>query len=56
MDHVADIVEGPMTDLQVVDFLNMADLVREDDENKESESQKQQIDGEKQALLSTIKI
>lgn len=56
LDHVADIVEGPMTDLQVVDFLNMADLVREDDENKESESQKQQIDGEKQALLSTIKI
>ena len=48
-----------MTDLQVVDFLNMADLVRENDENKESESQKQQIDGEKQdaqALLSTNKI
>ena len=56
LDHVADIVEGPMTDLQVVDFLNMADLVRE---NKESKSQKQQIDGEKrdaQALLSTNKI
>lgn len=56
LDHVADIVEGPMTDLQIVDFLNMADLVRE---NKESEPEKQQVDGEKQeaqGLLNTNKI
>jgi len=59
LDHVADIVEGPMADLQVVDFLNMADLVRENDEDKESKSEKQQVDGtrhEAQGRLSTNKI
>ena len=62
LDHVADIVEGSMTDLQVVDFSDMGNLVGGGDEKegeKGSETEKKRLDStqqEAQGVSSANKI